>query len=135
MKHRITLVLIIGLLLCMGIMQAAAQRPPMMTPEERTKQLTDSLGLTKEQQPKVLKIFQDADKKRQELFNSNSGDRDAMRSAMREAMDKTNKEIATLLTAKQKATFEAMNARRMQRWQNRQGPPQGDNPPPPPPGQ
>lgn len=135
MKHRMTLLLIAGLVVCMAVLQASAQRGPMMTPEERTKQLSDSLNLTKDQQTKVLKIYQESDKKRQELFNSNSGDRESMRSAMREMMDKTNKEIAALLTAKQKTKFEEMNARRMQRWQNRQGPPRGDNPPPPPQGQ
>ncbi len=133
MKHRMTLLLITGLILCMAVLQGFAQRPPMMTPEERTKQLTDSLTLTKDQQAKILKIYQDADKKRQEIFNSDSGDRDAIRSAMREVMDKTDKEITALLTAKQKTKYEEMRAARMQRFQNRQRPPSGDNPPPAPP--
>ena len=57
-------------------------------------------------------------------------DRDAMRSAMRDVMDKTDKDIEALLTAKQKTKYEAMKAERMQRWQNRQQqppPPQGQN--------
>lgn len=135
MKHRITLLLITGLFLCMAALQASAQRGPMMTPEQRTKMLTDSLSLDKGQQAKVLKIYQESDKKRQEIFNANSGDRDAMRSAMREVMDKSDKDIETLLTAKQKTKFEDMKAQRMQRWQNRQGPPRGNNPPPTPQGQ
>lgn len=133
MKHRITLLLITGLFLCMAALQASAQRGPMMTPEQSTKHLTDSLSLTKDQQARVLKIYQETDKKRQELFNSNSGDRGAMRSAMREIMDKSDKQIETLLTAKQKTKFEEMKTQRMQRWQNRQGPPKGDTPPSAPP--
>lgn len=124
MKHRITLLFITGLFLCMAALQASAQRGPMMTPEERTKMLTDSLSLTKDQQPKVLKIYQESDKKRQEIFNSNSEDRDAMRTAMRGVMDKTDKDIEALLTAKQKTKYEEMKALRMQRWQNRQQQPQ-----------
>lgn len=130
MKHRMTLLFITALFLCVAVLQASAQRPPMMTPEERTKQLTDSLSLTKDQQTKVLKIYQEVDKKREEIFNANSGDRDAMRSAMREVMDKTDKDIEALLTAKQKTKYEAMKAERMQRWQNRQQQPpqpQGQN--------
>ncbi len=128
MKHRISLFLITGLVLCMTVLQASAQRPPMMTPEERTKQLTDSLSLTKDQQPKVLKIYKESDQKRQEIFNSNSGDRDAMRSAMREVMDKTDKDIEALLTAKQKTKYEEMKAARMQRWQSRQQQPPPEKP-------
>jgi Spy/CpxP family protein refolding chaperone len=131
MKHRMTLPFLTVLFLCMAVSQASAQRPPMMTPEERTKQLSDSLSLTMDQQTKVLKIYQEADKKREEIFSANSGDRDAMRSAMRGVMDTTDKAIEALLNAKQKTKYEAMKAERMQRWQNRQGPPQGNNPPPP----
>jgi Spy/CpxP family protein refolding chaperone len=133
MKYRITLLFITLLLLCTAAFQASAQRGPMMTPEQRTKQLADSLGLTRDQQAKVLKIYQESDQKRQELFNANSGDREAMRSAMREVMDRTDKDIETLLTAKQKTKYEQMKAQRMQRWQNRG--PRGDAPPPRPSGQ
>ncbi len=126
MKHKSMLLIITGLILCMAAVQVSAQRPPMPTPEERTKQLTDSLSLNKDQQAKVLKIYQEADQKRQEIFNSEE-DREAMRSAMREVMDKTDTHIEALLTAKQKTKYEEMKAQRMQRWQNRQ-----QQPPPPP---
>ena len=46
MKHRITLLFITGLFLCMAALQASAQRGPMMTPDERTKMMNDSLSLT-----------------------------------------------------------------------------------------
>jgi Spy/CpxP family protein refolding chaperone len=128
MKDRIGLFLLAGMLLCMAALQAHAQRPPMMTPEQRTKQLTDSLALTTEQQAKVLKLYQAADQKRQEIFQANSGDRDAMRSAMREAMNNTDTEIEVLLTAKQKAKYKDMKAQRMQRRQNRQQLPPPEKP-------
>ena len=126
MKHKTALIIIAGLILCMAAVQASAQRPPMPTPEERTKQLTDSLSLNKDQQAKVLKIYQEADQKRQEIFNAEE-DREAMRSAMRGVMEKTDKSIEALLTETQKPKYEEMKAQRMQRWQNRQQPP----PPPP----
>ena len=127
MKHRITLFLIIGLLSCLTAIQASAQRQ-MPSAEDRTKALTDSLSLSKEQSAKVLMIFKDADAKRQEVFDSNSGDRDAQRQAMRGVMEKTDQRIDSLLTATQKTKYDAMKTARMQRWQNRQQPP----PPAPP---
>ena len=128
MKQRIALFVVSVLLLCGATMQASAQRQ-MISPEEQTKRLTDSLSLNKDQSAKVLAIYQDMDKQRQEIFNSNSEDREAMRTAMRSLMDKTDTKIEALLTAKQKTKYEEMKATRMQRWQNRQ-----QQQPPPPPG-
>jgi len=114
MKRHIPLFLITALFLCGAIIQASAQRM-MISPEEQTKRLTDSLSLSKDQSAKVLTIYQDVDKKRQEIFNSNSEDRDAMRAAMRDLMEKTDVKIEALLTAKQKSKYEEMKATRMQR--------------------
>ena len=122
MKHGMSLLLITGLFFCMAALQASAQRHPMPTPEERTKQLTDSLALNKDQAAKVLAIYQDTDKKRQEIFNSNSEDRDTMRAAMRDLMDKTDKNIEAQLTVEQKAKYEEMKAQRMKRMQQYRGP-------------
>lgn len=119
MKHGIVLFAITALFLCGAAMQASAQRM-MISPEEQTKRLTDSLSLSKDQSAKVLAIYQDVDKQRQEIFKSNSEDREAMRTAMRSVMDKTDTKIEALLTAKQKTKYEEMKATRMQRWQNRQ---------------
>lgn len=127
MKHRLTLLLFTALFLCGAALQASAQRQ-MMTPEEQTKRLTDSLSLSKDQSAKVLAIYQDLDKQRQEVFNSNSGDRETMRTTMRSLMDKTDTKIEALLTAKQKTKFEEMKATRMQRWQNRQQQPPPEKP-------
>jgi Spy/CpxP family protein refolding chaperone len=128
MKHRISVILFTVMLLCMAALQASAQRPPMMTAEERTKLLADSLALDKDQQAKVLDLYKEADKKREEVFNANSGDRDAMRSAMREVMETTDKQIEALLTAKQKTKYDEMKIHRMQRWQNRQQQPPPEKP-------
>ncbi len=122
MKHRITLLLVTGLFLCMAALQASAQRQ-MPTPEERTKLLTDSLSLNKDQSAKTLKIYQESDQKRQEIFKSNSEDQGARREAMRDLMGKTDQKIEALLTATQKTKYDAMKVQRMQRWQNRQQPP------------
>jgi Spy/CpxP family protein refolding chaperone len=127
MKRHIPLFLITALFLCGAIIQASAQRM-MISPEEQTKRLTDSLSLSKDQSAKVLTIYQDVDKKRQEIFNSNSEDRDAMRAAMRDLMEKTDVKIEALLTAKQKSKYEEMKATRMQRWQNRQQQPPPEKP-------
>lgn len=115
MKHRTMLLFVAALLLCMTAMQASAQRGMMMSPEERTKQLTDSLALNKEQSEKVLKVYQDTDKKRREMFEAGSQDRESRRESMRTLMNETNKKIEALLTEKQKTKFQDMMARRMQR--------------------
>ncbi len=127
MKQRMTLLLITGLLLCMAAFQASAQRQ-MPSAEDRAKALTDSLSLSKEQAAKVLAIYKDADAQRQEVFNANSGDRDAARQAMRGIMQKTDARIDSLLTEKQKTKYDEMKAARMQRWQNRQQQPPAEKP-------
>ena len=88
-----------------------------MTPEQRTQQLQDSLGLSKAQRDSVLKIFESADQERMAAFQSNSGDRQAMMETMRAINEKTDKEISALLTDDQKVKFEQLKKNRPQRGQ------------------
>ena len=99
-----------------GLAAVAVQaQPRRRTPEQQTQTLKDSLNLTKDQAAKVLGIFQTADKERDSVMSSNTGDRQARWEAMRGLMEKTDKQIEALLTPEQKTKYDAMKAQRMQR--------------------
>lgn len=99
-----------------GLISVVALAQPMRrTPEQQTQTLKDSLNLTKDQAAKVLGIFQTADKERDSVMSSNTGDRQARWESMRGLMEKTDKQIEALLTPEQKTKYDAMKAQRMQR--------------------
>jgi Spy/CpxP family protein refolding chaperone len=104
--------LVAVLALCVGVSYSQRQ---MMSPEDRTKQLTDSLSLSEDQSGKVLVILQAADVERKALFESSGGDRDAMRQAMRSLAEKTDAQIDSLLTEEQKVKYAEMKKRRQER--------------------
>jgi len=80
-------------------------------PEERVKQLKDSLGLNDKQTEQIVNIFKDMSAKRQALMDSVS-DRDARREAMMGMMKSTDDKIEALLTPDQKDKYEAMKKAR-----------------------
>jgi len=92
---------------------AHAQRM-QMTAEQRTQRLKDSLGLSEDQAASVLKIYQDMDQQRKDLFSSESSDRDSRMQAMRSLMEKTDTKIEALLTPDQKTKYDAMKQQRQQ---------------------
>ena len=96
-----------------------AQGMMRMTPEERVKQLKDSLGLSDKQADQITGIFKDMGAKRQALMDSVS-DRDARREAMMSMMKATDEKIEALLTPDQKDKYEAIKKAREAMMRQRQ---------------
>ncbi len=96
-----------------------AQGMMRMTPEERVKQLKDSLGLNDKQTEQITNIYKEMGAKRQALMDSVS-DRDARRDAMMTMMKTTDDKIEALLTADQKDKYEAMKKAREAMMRQRQ---------------
>lgn len=87
----------------------------MRSPEERAKTLKDSLSLTDDQTAKVVKIYQEMDQQRKDLFESGSSDRQERMNSMRALNDSTDQKIEGLLTSVQKAKYEDLKKLRQQR--------------------
>ncbi len=103
-----------AIFLLLSLSLAGAQQRMRMTPEQRAARLKDSLALSDEQVGKVVTIFQDADKRREEAFSSAGDDRDARMAAMRNVTDVTDGKIDSVLTDAQKTKYDDMKKQRMQ---------------------
>ena len=105
---------LVVLALLLILHSAASQAQPMMrmNPEERAKALRDSLTLNEDQFVKVKKILEDQQADMMINFETNQGDREAIRAVMTEIMQETDKKIEALLDAKQKKKYEEMKSRR-----------------------
>jgi Spy/CpxP family protein refolding chaperone len=114
MKH-ITLTLSIAataLLTIPSLSLAADEKPATprqrMSPEERLKKMTETLGLSQEQQDKIKAIFEKNAPAMKEIFakgRENLTDQDKTR--MRELVKSQTEEIAAVLTPEQKEKFKA----------------------------
>jgi len=80
--------------------------------------LTKQLELTEDQAKAVRTVLEKQGKQRRELFQSSSGDRAAMRSAMAELQEETNSKLAEILSDDQMAKFTEIQSQR-----RRRGPP------------
>jgi periplasmic protein CpxP/Spy len=109
-------VLLLGLALVASDGLAQGMRA---TPEQRVQRLKDSLALNDEQAGKVLKIYQDMDQQRSELFNASGGDRQAMMESMRGLNDKADAQIEALLTPAQTLKYTAIKKQREEKRRNR----------------
>ena len=96
---------------------------PKMSPQERTKALTERLSLTKDQAAKVEKIFVQSQEQMKKMMSDEKPDR----SAMRKQMDETQAQIEKLLDDKQKVEFKKMQDERMKRMQDRKSGNSPDN--------
>ncbi|HTS00290.1 MAG TPA: hypothetical protein VML00_11085 [Bacteroidota bacterium] len=108
------------LLLAGSVSLADAQGRMRMTPEQRVARLKDSLALSDEQVSKIVTIFTESDKKREDAMASAGDDRDARMQAMRSIMEGTDARIDSVLTDTQKAKYDEMKKQRMQGFQRRQ---------------
>ena len=116
-----TMVAGIAVLLICGLFQtAAAQGRFRMTTEERVAMLKDSLSLNADQVKKITVILNDADKQRQEIFNS-SDDRDGMREKMMKIMEDTDAKIKKELNKTQTKKYDEMQERRRERMRQFRG--------------
>jgi Spy/CpxP family protein refolding chaperone len=104
--------------------------PRGFSPEERVKQLKDSLSLSDEQTAKVKTIFEHQQQEMMAAREKAGDDREAMRSAMTEIRTKSDKAILEILTEKQKAKYTKMLEEQQKRMQQRMGGgPPGGGPP------
>ncbi|HUI63718.1 MAG TPA: hypothetical protein VL126_02665 [Bacteroidota bacterium] len=117
MKKTTLMLFVFSLLIVLSLCSAQAQRM-QLSAEQRAQRLKDTLALSDDQYGKLLTIFQEMDKKRQELISSGSDDREARMQAMRSLSDSTDTKIEALLTADQKTKYEDIKKQRMERMQN-----------------
>jgi Spy/CpxP family protein refolding chaperone len=96
---------------------AQPQQRMQMSPEQRTQSLKDSLALTDSQAVQLLAIFRENEVKRSELFDVNSGDREAMRESMRILARETDAKIEAILTPEQNEKYQVLK----KQWQERRG--------------
>ena len=96
---------------------------PRLSPQERTKALTEKLSLTKDQAAKVEKILI----KSQEEQKKMNADGKADRSEFRKKMQETQAQIEKILTDKQKVEFKKMQEERMKRMQDMKSGDKSDN--------
>jgi periplasmic protein CpxP/Spy len=113
----------VGLVLVVGfaiLLSAFVQAQPMrMSTEERVKMLKDSLKLSDEQAAKVTVILDRQRKEMEATFEKYSDNRDSMRTAMQEIMQKSDKQISSLLTKGQAKKYDAMMKERRERMKQR----------------
>ena len=124
MKLSAALLSLAVLFLAGSLSLSRAQQGVRATPEQRSARLKDSLALSEDQVAKLLPIYQESDKKREAAFAAAGDDRDARMAAMRSVMDSTDTKIESILTDSQKAKYEDMKKRRIERGQGYQRRPQ-----------
>lgn len=107
-------------------------RGMMVNPQAQVDAMTDQLGLTAEQKPKVLEILEDTQKKMMEIRNSGADPSD-MRPKMMALREDQHSKIKAVLTDEQKTKYDAMIQAQQNRMRNGGGSGAGAPPPPPPP--
>ena len=113
--------MIAAIAVCMMTLVTFAQ--PRLSPQERTKALTERLSLTKDQAAKVEKIFVQSQEQMKKMTSDDKSDR----SAMRKQMEDTQAQIEKLLDDKQKVEFKKWQDERMKRMQDRKSGTNTDN--------
>jgi Spy/CpxP family protein refolding chaperone len=98
-------------------------RRGMPDPAERTKELTQKLNLTADQQTKVEDALQSAQTQMASLRQDSSTSREDRRSKMMDIRKTTDTQIRGLLDATQQKKWDEMQAKREERMGRRQGPP------------
>ena len=109
---RVLKLIVVLLTVCVGSTYAQRQ---MLSPEQRTLQLKDSLDLSEEQSAGVFAIFQQLETERKAIFESSAEDRQARMQAMRSLGERADTQIEELLTTGQKAKYAEMKKRRQER--------------------
>jgi hypothetical protein len=96
------------------ILSLATFAQPRLSPQERTKALSEKLSLTKDQSAKIEKILTEAQDKMQKM----NADGKVDRSEFRKTMENTNSKIENLLDDKQKVEFKKMQEERRKGMRN-----------------
>jgi len=98
-------------------------------PAKRTDMLTKQLGLTSDQQPKVLDALKSEQSKMEALHSDSSLSQDDRRAKMMDIHKSTNEQVRAILTPDQQKKWDEMQSKREQ-WQGHHH--DGQAPPPPP---
>jgi periplasmic protein CpxP/Spy len=112
-RMTVGLVLVIGFAILLSTYTQA--QPMRMSTEERVKILKDSLKLSDEQAAKVTIILDQQSKEMTSAFEKYSDNRDSMRTAMQEIMQKYDKKINSILTKDQAKKYDVMQKERRER--------------------
>ena len=78
------------------------------TVEQRMEKMTTELNLTAEQKPKVKAVFEDSQKKREDLRSDSNASREDRREKARGIMENESKKLKEILTADQFSKYEKM---------------------------
>ena len=99
----------IGLVLVFGVTMffytLTQAQPQRMSVENRVKILKDSLKLSDEQSNKITKILEDQREEMTMAMKDNSGNRDSMRTIIKEITKKSDDQIKAVLTEDQAAKY------------------------------
>jgi periplasmic protein CpxP/Spy len=113
----------IGLVTIFGfaiLLSTFTQAQPMrMSTEERVNILKDSLKLSDEQAAKITIILDQQSKEMTSVFEKYSDNRDSMRTAMQDIMQKSDKKINSILTKDQAKKYDVMQKERRERMGRR----------------
>lgn len=105
----------------------AQQRGPKekMTPEEQSAKMVERLNkeltLTAKQQTDLKTFFADSFKKRNETFQKNKDNREAMRESMKKNREETDVQLKKVLTADQYKKYKENEEKRQQERSKNQG--------------
>ena len=120
---------------CLAVLAIAAapaqaqqqRRQRGMDPEQRMQMLQEKLALTDQQVVSLAPIFAQNDAQRRELFESRSGERQAMRDQMEALRAELDAELADVLTPEQMTSFQQLREEGRKRFRQgragRRGPP------------
>ena len=87
--------------------------------EMTLKKIKEKVGLTDQQTAKVKEILEKSQEKMRKEFETNDGDRSAMREAMQKLMKESDAEIEKLLTKEQGKKFDEYKKERNEEIRNR----------------
>lgn len=111
-----------------GGAEGQGHRRGMPSAEDQTRNLTEKLNLTSDQQAKVKTILEDAHSQMQKLMQDDSQSPEDRRSKAKSLHESASGKIREILTDDQKKKFDDMQAEMQNHMRQRQG--GGDNPPP-----
>lgn len=101
----------VALLLCgtlfaeARVQEQRGERPGRMNPEEQIQQLRQELNLTKEQEAKLLKSFEQRATDAKELRDKGRLNQEALRTEMQQVKEEQLKEMKAILTPEQYVQF------------------------------
>lgn len=120
---RIIILLALSLFFSIGTQAQQRGQRERMTPEQQAermvKRLHAELKLTDKQQTELKTWFTDSFKKRNENFEKNRGNREAMQETMKKAQEETQAQLKKVLTADQYKKYQENEKKREKEMKER----------------